>query len=233
MGDDLVKELLATGAKLCRFSVRPFIPVEFSDAAYRFEHAQIRDTYDVNRNLHGIPIFPDLVGICPVTPERQVDWKLFFAFDGHEAPQASRRIGPQLVRPLMRLPEALVGQPPRPEFSSLASRDLYRGHAVALPTGEAVARALGLAPATVRELNTTDGNWSETPLWLYVLAEAEIQQSGERLGEVGGRVVAEVIFELLREDPLSFLHNQGWRPDLANRAGQFGIADLLEFARVV
>ena len=35
---------------------------------------------------------------------------------------------------------------------------------------------------------------SETPLWLYVLAEAEVQQDGGQLGEVGGRIVAEVIF---------------------------------------
>jgi len=67
---------------------------------------------------------------------------------------------------------------------------------------------------------------------LYVLAEAEVQERGERLGEVGGRIVAEVIFELLRHDPMSFLNEPNWQPDLASANGKFGIVDLLRFAGV-
>ena len=63
VGDDLVGELLEAGSRLCQFEGRPFIPVEFSDGAYRFGHAQIRDAYDVNRGFRGVPIFPALVGI--------------------------------------------------------------------------------------------------------------------------------------------------------------------------
>jgi hypothetical protein len=233
VGDDLVSELLGSGPKVCRFEGRPFIPVEFSDGAYRFGHAQIRATYDVNSSLRGVPIFPALVGICPVTRERKVDWKLFFDLDGSSPPQPSRRIGPQLVPALMRLPESLIGQTPRPEFSSLAARDLYRGHSVALPSGEAIARALRLVPCNTSELKASDTSWSETPLWLYVLAESAAQHDGEYLGEVGGRLVAEVIFELLREDPTSFLNTPGWRPDFTNARGEFGIADLLRTAGVV
>jgi hypothetical protein len=231
VGEDLVMELLESGTKICRFAGKPFIPVEFSDGAFRFGHAQICQTYDVNRGLRGVPIFPALVGICPVTPERQVDWRLFFQFDGEKTPQPSRRITPQLVPALMRLPEALVGQTPRPEFSSLASRDLYRGHSVALPSGDTIARALGLTPDTADELKTS-ANWRETPLWLYVLAEAEVQNKGEYLGDVGGRIVAEVIFELLRQDPTSFLSEPGWRPELAGPNGEFRITDLLKYAGV-
>lgn len=232
VGQELVAELLESGSKLCRFSGKAFIPVEFSDGAYRFGHAQIRETYSVNSSLRDIPIFPDLVGICSVTEERQIDWKLFFEFEDEQPPQASRRIGPQLVSALMRLPKALVGKTPRPEFSSLASRDLYRGRSVALPSGEAVAKALGLTPCTATELRAEDASWSETPLWLYVLAEAEVQQNGEHLGEVGGRIVAEVIFELLRQDPTSCLSDPTWQPELANTNGRFGIADLLKYAEV-
>jgi hypothetical protein len=232
VGDELVRELIKSGSKLCRFSGKAFIPVEFSDGAYRFGHAQIQQSYDVNLSLRNVPIFPDLVGICSVTPERRVDWKLFFEFDGEQPPQPSRRISPQLVSALMRLPKALVGETPRPEFSSLASRDLYRGHSVELPSGEAIARALNLQPCTATELKTEEARWFETPLWLYVLAEAEAQERGERLGEVGGRIVAEVIFELLRHDPMSFLNEPNWQPDLASANGKFGIVDLLRFAGV-
>lgn len=233
VGDDLVRELLEDGPKLCRFEGRPFIPIEFSDGAYRFGHAQIREAYDVNQDLRSVPIFPTLVGICPVTPERRIDWKLFFEFEGAEPPQASRRISPQLVPALMRLPQALVGQVSRPEFSSLAARDLYRGHSVALPSGEAIARALGLTPCIATELRAVTSEWSETPFWLYALAEAEVQYKGEHLGEVGGRIVAEVIFELLRHDPTSFMSQRDWRPELARSDGRFGMTDLLRYAGVV
>jgi len=42
VGEGLTAELLANGPKLCRFAGKPFIPVEFSDGAYRFGHAQYR-----------------------------------------------------------------------------------------------------------------------------------------------------------------------------------------------
>src|SRR5438105_2405467 len=165
VGNDLVSELLQSGPKICRFEDRPFIPVEFSDGAYRFGHAQVRSKYDVNDRVRDEPLFPDLVGICPVTPDRQVHWKRMFQFKDGAPPQASRRIGPLLVPALMKLPEALVGHPERPEFSSLASRDLYRGHAVELPCGEAVARAMGIEPCSRKPKLSTKGNirgrWEE------------------------------------------------------------------------
>ncbi len=89
VGRRLVDELLDSGPKLCRFAEKAYIPVEFSDGAYRFGHAQIRDAYDVNRNLLSVPIFPDLVGICPVTPERQVDWRFFFQFEDQDKASGS------------------------------------------------------------------------------------------------------------------------------------------------
>jgi hypothetical protein len=78
----------------------------------------------------------------------------------------------------------------------------------------------------------TRGAGRETPLWLYVLAEAEVQNNGEYLGDVGGRIIAEVIFELLRHDPTSLLSAPEWRPELARPTGDFGIADLLKWAGV-
>jgi len=68
VGNELVGELFESGPKLCRFEGRPYIPVEFSDGAYRFGHAQIRTAYDVNTGLRGVPIFPSLVGNLPRYP---------------------------------------------------------------------------------------------------------------------------------------------------------------------
>jgi hypothetical protein len=44
-----------------------------------------------------------------------------------------------------------------------------------------------------------------TPLWYYVLAEAEATTGGVTLGPVGGRVVTETLVGLLRADPTSYL----------------------------
>jgi hypothetical protein len=74
-----------------------------------------------------------------------------------------------------------------------------------------------------------------TPLWYYVLAEADIVEDGLRLGPVGGKIVAEVLIGLLESDPTSFLSEPGWRPTLPaphSGAGSFRMVDFLTFAGV-
>ena len=233
-GDAMIDDILEHGPRVCVFDQRSFIPVEFSDGAFRFGHAQIQATYDVNDDLRAVPLFPDLVGTSVVTAERRVDWTRLFAFPGLPAPQPSRRIRSDLVHPLMALPARLVGAVARPEFASLAARDLVRGNSVGLPSGEAVARLLGVTPCTTVELALPASVWDgETPLWLYVLKEAELQHSGARLGDVGGRIVAEVLLGLLTSDPRSYLRaGGGWTPELADSSGSFTMAHLLAVAGV-
>lgn len=52
----------------------------------------------------------------------------------------------------------------------------------------------------------------ETPLWYYILKEAELTRGGTCLGPVGGTLVAEVLLGLLVHDRTSFLH-AGWAPE--------------------
>lgn len=73
----------------------------------------------------------------------------------------------------------------------------------------------------------------DTPLWFYVLKEAEVRSNGERLGPVGARIVAEVLIGVLQGDPNSFLSMEpGWTPEgiPAKTPGEFTLADLLTFA---
>jgi hypothetical protein len=73
----------------------------------------------------------------------------------------------------------------------------------------------------------------DTPLWYYLLREAEIVEGGRRLGPSGGRIVAEVLLGMLAADPASYLHaSPAWVPELpAEHTGHFTVADLLRFAR--
>ena len=72
-----------------------------------------------------------------------------------------------------------------------------------------------------------------TPLWYYVLKEAELVADGLHLGPVGGRIVAEVFIGLLQTDPGSYLAtNPRWRPTLPSKSGSFHMTDFLTFAGV-
>lgn len=114
------------------------------------------------------------------------------------------------------------------ECAASLSRDLLRGQTTRLPSGEAIARLLGAVPLTTDELGQ---NWPHgTPLWFYILTEAEHRGDGDRLGPVGGRIVAEVLIGLLRADPASYLSLEpDWEPELPAAGSGFGLADLLTF----
>jgi heme peroxidase len=193
---------------------QPFIPLEFADAAYRYGHAQIRRTYQLNSAGGAVPIFPDLVGFRPVAAEHQIEWPRLF--DAVGAPPAARakRIDGRLVGALIALPLAVTGASEVSELHSLAVRDLMRGQGVGLPSGEAVARRMGEPPLSAEEVGTSGAGWSsETPLWYYILREADVRQGGDRLGPVGARIVGEVLIGLLDLDTASVRHApQSWTP---------------------
>ena len=83
---------------------------------------------------------------------------------------------------------------------------------------------------------SNDPGWKgEAPLWFYILKEAELPPyNGERLGPVGGRIMAEVLVGLLQRDPNSYLYlDPAWKPapPIANpTTGKFTFADLLKYA---
>jgi hypothetical protein len=137
----------------------------------------------------------------------------------------------------------------------LARRNLRRGYQLSISTGQAMARAIDAGPLTRDELSQGNsaemnqameagGFFDRTPLWFYVLKEAEVREDGQRLGEVGSRVVAETIIGVLLNDPESYLSQKpDWSPsEPTPRAGGplrlpdghtiSTIGDLLRFAAV-
>lgn len=162
---------------------------------------------------------------------RFAEWKFFFDV-GAGKPQPSKRFDTVLSGPLFDLP--FLG--PTDPVRSLAQRNLVRGLTFDLPSGQSIARAMcidPLTPSDLKDVAALDLD-HDTPLWFYILREADVRENGRRLGLVGGRIVAEVLIGLLEGDRKSFVRvDPKWRPTFGDSKGKFGIADLLRLAGVV
>jgi hypothetical protein len=268
IGDKRVERILEQGNRLFRPRAMPFMPVEFSVAAYRFGHSQVRPSYRANFGPTGGKsqffafIFkdslpdtddPDDLRGQKRAPRRFIDQQTFF--DMSTVP--GRPEGPDIVKPNKKIDTKLstvlfdlVGLP-GVEPQSLAQRNLLRNLVFGVPSGQSVAKVIGfdpvnndqlpLSPAELDELKTFNvaGQRFErsTPLWYYVLKEAEVRQEGKRLGYIGGLIVGEVIIGFLKGDPTSYLSQQpNWDPSKEEIIGfdqDFNVARLLDFAGVV
>jgi Animal haem peroxidase len=204
VGRHLVDDVLvADGRYYSPSSGEVYVPLEFADAAYRYGHAQIRSAYRLRPGGPAVPLFPDLIGFGPVPTSHHLDLAQIFDLPDRAPAQRAKRIDGRLPSSLIALPQQVTGDVPDEAYSSLAVRDLMRGVATGLPSGEAVAAALGVSALTTEQIGP--GWEGGTPLWFYILKEAEYLADGERLGPVGGRIVAEVIIGLLRADPASYM----------------------------
>ena len=264
IGQDRVDEILRHGPRFYRVHDRtqdslfrsprrePLIPVEFAVAAYRFGHSQVRPSYRLNFGAApGSEFFafifddsadpndpnPNDMRGGKRAPRRYVDWQTFFKFDENFRP--NKRIDTKLSTPLMHLLGSRGPAPGMPAdgIQSLASRNLMRHVNFGVPSGQAIARVMGvqvLTPEQLAEL-TPFGMEKSTPLWYYILKEAEVLEQGLRMGPVGSRIVGEVFIGLLKADKDSYLTvNKNWKPTLPSaKSGDFEITDLLNFAGVV
>ena len=184
-----------------------FMPLEFSIAGFRFGHSMIRPAYKLNDISFDMPI-QNLFGVKDLTTgmprklpdDLLVEWDNFVGTGA----QRARRIDARLSAGLFVLPFG-------PNlFMRLAQRNLLRGYMLSIPTGQAIAHAMGIEPLSKAELIADDKVaaafhkgcfYDRTPLWYYVLQEADVQKDGQSLGAVGSRIVAETLIGLIKHDP--------------------------------
>jgi hypothetical protein len=120
--------------------------------------------------------------------------------------QFAYRIDTSVVTPLSLLPSTVVSDPP----PSLPQRNLIRAFELGLPTGQDVARAMGVTPLEDSEIvigkavDSPSGDdvlgklsdlpqlsafFGKCPLWTYVLAEAARTQTSLPIPVTGGKQI--------------------------------------------
>ena len=278
-----IKRFSKSKLKFFKWDNLPFMPTEFSVAVYRLGHSMVRPGYRLNDGVAPIPTFAgpthaSLGGFRKMTPDRAIDWGRFvdtdlreYGDDSGSTPvnkkrlQLAYRLDTSLVNPLAHLKAAGVVSDDPP---SLAERNLLRGWRFGLPSGQDVARYMGVTPLTDTQIKIGKhgGTGSDTPkpistlgvaafegncpLWTYILAEAMHNAtdiappvlvggvagvrkiSTPQMGEVGGRIVAEVFLGLLFGDNSSYLT---LHPKFVPKIGgvettDFKLRDLVNFA---
>ncbi len=241
VGPAVIYDVMTNGLKIYKFDISkeyPFMPVEFSVAAYRLGHTLLRKNYVINslvsKTLFELPVFgsPQIHSVL-----EKIDFTRFFDFPGRPAAQKSRKFDAKITMPVFMLPFIDPVQDPP---VSLAERNMLRSKVFQLPSGQEVATKLQNMGLVHRVYTNQDlgisaipGLDGGAPLWFYILKESELTTNGLTLGAVGSRIVAEVFIGLLSGIPGNYLHDDpNWQPVLPSaHAGAFTMVDLLTFAQ--
>jgi len=244
-GSKIVSDILGSGRKFYKPCGGAFIPVEFSVAAYRFGHSMVNQNLMLQSGGDTHSIFSPQFGrgFEKIKNNKQIiDWEVLFDFDGSY--QRSEKLDTKLASILLDLPFIDSGNP---ADRSLATRNLRRGQSFLLPSGESVAAAMSRDQSEIDNIKNLVSNEAQnhsidlangTPLWYYILAEAQevgrLDSSGSKpgdgLGPVGATIVAETLIGILEMDHESYLgSNRDWSPTLGSN-GEFTMKDLLTIA---
>lgn len=186
------------------------------------------------------------------------DMRRLFDFSNHLSVPAvapadfnfAMAIDAHVVEPLKNLPIGSFGGVGESDLAlkrSLAFRNLARGRMLGLPSGQELADRLKIETILNAD-QILDGNGGpkledallsgddrkeiavNTPLWFYVLREAELNMKHRnKLTGVGGTIVAETFHRAIEKSRYSILSDPSWTPVFGTN-GRFDMADLLFFA---
>ena len=232
------------------------MPLEFSIAAFRFGHTMARDAYDWNRNFgrgeddKARATFQQLFRFTgngmptPRLPENwPIEWDRFvFGPTVEEPDRAARKLDTKLAPPLLAMDNEPDGA--QKVLKVLPRRNLRRGYRLDVPSAQGCLKALktdfgiDLPKLKASEIasghtgkQVKDGDFDkDTPLWFYILKEAEVLCNGETLGPLGSLLVADTLIGLMECHPRSYLNaapgGAAWQPKDSVKPSGVAIRDM-------
>ena len=222
------------------------LPLEVAAAGFRL-HSMVRPFYRFRPGARTTPMSaamgPGRLRDNRLRGELAVDWRLFFEPGFRGMVNKAQKLAPVVSRPLGRVPRAGAE-------TNVIRGTLELGERVQLCSGEAAAALFGVRPlardallegastdALRRAIEAVPRRRGSTPLWLYLLCEASATEGGQRLGELGSRMLCDMFHALLRAQPGSIVERgrtQPWRSELdPDQPAEYSMPRLLAFVERV
>ena len=227
------KEILKAGLKM---------PLEFA-IAFRFGHSMVRDSYYINPAFDVLTVFNaltpginDLSGFQAFPKDTTIDWSFWVGLEGFKGPQVADIIDGSIALTLATLPGSVIGTSTpitlheRTFLRSLFIYDVISGQDMArlmditedeiisFAKNNFVLKNHNLLNQPLLDMNALTKKFgNNTPLFLYLLKEAEVFSKGECLGPLGSALIGSCFLHFINNAPVNIFKDM-WKPV----AGQYG-----------